>query len=392
VQNQVTGGQLNNADLGYLQYIVVNMGIKTTLTVIHFIAALFAFAIWARPCGQAIDWLVKFLANDAKRLMLILAVGLASFPHNAHAYRATTDYTEILFAKPSWTVYLIPLFGDGKNQAKLEGEEFYKQNKVSAKNVFIPHTKLTGTGWTSNDVVTSSIAIAVDHMPHTRVYSASSTRGTSTKDEGIHCETKNGHNVTTGIAISAVVHEENGAKYLYHFNADMNHPLATSQSGGDAGQDKAFISAVSATSLADVMDTFGRIVIQTALCKEYAGKTTNEAIDLKADILDKSRVEIVKQLEIMGITVLAYGFSEPQTFSSDIQTAIDNVYIAEKRAAAASTISGALPIMERQARVELIMGLARAAETGKLPSLPSIVGGVPSELMEPLKNWLSEKK
>ena len=393
LQNQVAGGQLNGGDLGYIQYVVAHVGLKTAQMVVHFIAGLFVFAIWARSGGRAINWFVKQLAEDARKPMVALALGLLAFPHDAHAYRATTDYTEILFAKPSWTIYLIPLFGDNsKTQAKLEGEEFYKQNKVSAKNVIIPHAKLAGTGWTTNDVVTSAIAIAVDHMPHARAFSAHSKRGTSTRDEGIHCETQNGHDITAGIAISVVIREEDGAKYLYHFNADMNHPLATSQSEGDAGKDKTFVSAVAATSLPDVMDTFGFRVIQTALCKEYASKSTNDAILMKADILEKSRIEIVTLLGNMGITVLTYGFAEPQTFEPAIQNAIDNVYIAEKRALAAASIATALPIMERQARVELMLGLAKAAENGKLPALPSIIGGVPSELMDPLKSWLAEKK
>jgi len=393
VHNQVVGGQLTSTDAGYLQYIVAYFGVKTVLTLVHAFAALVVFAIWYRPFGRGINWLVKQLADDAKKPMVILALGLLVFPHDAHAYKANTDYPEILFAKPSWTVYLIPLFGDNdKTQAKLEGEAFYTQNKVSAKNVQIPHGKLAGSGYAVNDTVNTSIAIAVDHMPLARVFSPSAKRGTSQRDEGIHCETMQSHNVTTGIAVTVVVREKDGAKYLYNFNADMNHPLPTSQSEGKNGEDKTFISAVAATSLSDVMDTYGFRVIQTALCKEFSGRSTNDVIAQKLDILNKSREAVAKDLGEMGITVLTYGFAEPMTFAPDIQQSIDNVYIAEKQAQSAAAITTALPIMERQAKVELMLGLAKATENGKLPALPSIIGGIPSDLMEPIKSWLAEKK
>jgi hypothetical protein len=401
VQNQVAAGQLTSTDGGWLNYYLAIVGIDYVTKTVHFITAIILFGIAYSPIKRLFRWLweaigrlVDWMSKDAKRGGIVVFFALlTAVPHNAHAYRASSDYSELLTARPSWTIFLIPMLGDNvTNQKQLEGEAYYQNKKVSAKFVLIPHGKIQGTGAFVNDTVNTSMAVVVDHQPYARVYSPSIHRGTSSRDEGIHCETKNSHNITTGIGISVVIKEENAAKYLYNFNADMSKPLQTSQSEGDNGKDKTFISAVAATSLPDVMDTFGFRVIQTAMCDKYSALTTDDAIEKKAEVIAQARAEVTKMLADMGITVLTFGFAEPQTLSPAIQTAIDDVYVAQKQKLAATELAPAIPTMEAQARIEFVRGLAKAAEHGHLPSLPSVIGGVPSELMTPLKDWLGVKR
>jgi hypothetical protein len=395
VQNSVVGGQASPDMTAYFNYMVANLGGARLLQTIHFVTAITLFLIWFSPTKKGIqsfvDWIWTTEHNKIRSAILVFSALLLA-PHDAHAYRASSDYSELLMARPSWTVFLIPMMGDNvTNQKQLEGEEFYKAKKVSAKYVIIPHGKLSGTGAFVNDVINTSTAVVVDHQPYARVYSPSIHRGTSLRDEGIHCETKNSHNITTGIGIGVVIKEEDAAKYVYHFNADMNNPIPTSQSEGDNGKDKTFISAVAAKALPDVMDNFGFRIIQTTMCDQYASRTTDAAIEEKDKIISKAREEVTKALGEMGITVITFGFAEPQTLSPAIQTAIDDVYVAQKQKAAADAISSAIPTMEAQARIKFVSGLAAAAEHGHLPALPSIIGGVPSELMAPLKDWLGAK-
>jgi hypothetical protein len=49
----------------------------------------------------------------------------------------------------------------------------------------------------------------------------------------------------------------------------------------------------------------------------------------------------------------------------------------------------ALPVLERQARVEFMLGLSKAAENGKLPALPSFVGAIPAEVIDAFKSYVS---
>jgi hypothetical protein len=189
-----------------------------------------------------------------------------------------------------------------------------------------------------------------------------------------------------------VIKEEDAAKFLYHFNVNMAKPLATSQSGSEEGKDATFVSAVAATDLPYVMDSFARRIIQTAICEQIMTRDTDVVIAEKAGIIEAARTKVTAALSEMGISVLYMGYAGPLDWDGRIQTSIDDVYIAGKRSLAANQLAPALPIMERQARVELMLGLAEAAKNGKLPALPSIIGGVPSELMEPLKQWLGTKK
>jgi hypothetical protein len=347
------------------------------------VVAVLALAWWmpARRYLKTLGWV-----SVAGVAGVLAATGGADY---AHAYRAKSDYTEIYAAKADETVFLVPLFGDTKGgQAKMNSEEFFRSNLVAAKYVIIPHAKLQGSGDLFNDYVNSHQAIVVKRTPFAREWVASAVRGSSTKDESFHCETAQSHNVSTGVAIGAMIKEDDAPKYLYYFGPDTNKSLPTSQSVTEAGRDLSFMSAIAARSFEEVMDTFGRRIVQTELCKQFSARSTDDVIKDKAGVMAATEASARKILGDMGITVIYMGYAEPLNFDVEVQKAINDTYVATKRAIVAATLKDSIPVMQKQAQVDLLMGLAKAAESGKLPGLPSFVGVVPPELTEALKSWI----
>jgi hypothetical protein len=382
--NQLAANQLNGGDMGWystMGWLSFLSSIHTTLFVVG--AAIIA-CIWWHPALRLIK---SFGAPGAAAI--ILTILAASSPTPADAYRAKSDYTEVLIAKADETVILTPLMGDTKaGQAKLNSEEFYRANLVASKYVTIPHAKLQGSGDLFNDYVNSHQAIVVKRTPFAREYVSSSSRGSSSKDESFHCETAQSHNVSTGVAIGAMIKEEDAPKYLYYFGPDNAKAMRTSQSDGDYGKDTTFVSAIQARDFNDVMDTFGRRLIQTELCKQFSARSTDDAIKDKAAIMGAATEAARKQLGDMGITVLYMGFAEPLNFDAPIQHAINETYIATKRAAVANTLKDAMPVLKQQASIELMFGIAEAAKNGKLPAFPSFIGAIPPEFTEALKAYV----
>jgi hypothetical protein len=387
ITNQMAANQLNGGDMSWyttMGWLSLLNSIHTTLFVVG--AAILA-CIWWHPVVHLFKNCGSMGTPGAAAIILTLLA--ASAPTPADAYRAKSDYTEVLIAKADETIVLVPLMGDTKSgQSKLNSEDFYRANLVASKYVVIPHAKLQGSGDLFNDYVNSHQAIVVKRTPFAREWVSSSSRGTSTKDESFHCETAQSHNVSTGVAIGAMIKEEDAPKYLYYFGPDNNKIMRTSQTGGEYDKDLTFVSAIQARDFGETMDTFGRRLIQTELCKQFSARSTDDAIKDKAAIMAAAEATARKQLGEMGITVLYMGFAEPLNFDGPVQHAINETYIATKRAAVAATLKDAMPVLKQQASIELMFGIAEAAKNGKLPAFPSFIGAIPPELTEALKAYV----
>ena len=385
--NQLAANQLNGGDMGWYSTMGWMAALNSIHTTLFVVGAAILICIWWHPAIRLIKNRGSMGPPGAAAVLLTVLV--ASAPTPADAYRAKSDYTEVLIAKADETVVLVPLMGDTKaGQAKLNSEDFYRANLVASKYVIIPHAKLQGSGDLFNDYVNSHQAIVVKRTPFAREYVSSSSRGSSSKDESFHCETAQSHNVSTGVAIGAMIKEEDAPKYLYYFGPDNAKAMRTSQSDGDYGKDTTFISAIQARDFNDVMDTFGRRLIQTELCKQFSARSTDDAIKDKAAIMGAAEAATRKQLSDMGITILYMGFAEPLNFDGPIQHAINDTYIATKRALVANTLKDAMPVLKQQANIELMFSVAEAAKNGKLPALPSFIGAIPPEFTEALKAYV----
>jgi hypothetical protein len=300
--NEIASHQFENSDQAWTNLQFWSAYLGTAIRYSPVIAMSLLFLIWLGPLiKQYIKWC---------SVWAMIAFALLGGSDYAHAYRAKTDYSEIYAAKADETVFLVPLMGNTKdNQAKMNSEEFFRANLVAAKYVVIPHAKLQGSGDIFNDYVNSHQAIVVKRTPFAREYVASSTRGTSSRDESFHCETAQSHNVSTGIAIGAMIKEDDAPKYLYYFGPDPKRILATSRTSSEAGKDESFVSAIGARDFSDVMDTFGRRIIQTTLCAEFSARPTDDVIKDKGAIILATEAKLKKTLGDMGITVLYVGYA-----------------------------------------------------------------------------------
>lgn len=329
----------------------------------------------------------KYLQTGWKMLFPVVAI-FTFYTPDANAYRFKTDWSEYYFAKSNESVFNVPMLADAKNQKQVRSEDFYKANMVSGQYIQIGHGTLSGTGNFINDTVNTTQIIVVDRTPVALEWTHASHTGSSSKDESFNCETAQSHNVRTDITAAFMIEVDDAAKYLYFAGPDMAKPLPTSQSGGEAGNDKTFISAIASVPLRQFVDTFGRRIVQVALCEEIGKRQTDEVIAKKSEIITAVKDKASAELKKMGITTIALGQAGPLDWSNRIQTSIDEVYVAGKRKAAAAAIADALPTLERQAKVEAMLGFATALKEGKLPALPNFVGAIPPELIDAFKTYV----
>lgn len=381
--NEAGAGQFNGGD-AWRQAVAA----QGTWTFVYRAGAVSLIAvlacIWWAPLKRLM------LGKDGGALLLFVAgVGALAFSAApAHAYRYKTDYAEYYNAKPDETVFLVPMLGDAGKQSVKKDAEFLETKKVPAQFVLITHGTLPGTGTFMNDVVNTAQAVVVKRRPVAREWTHRADTGTSSADQSFSCESAESHNIRTAITAAFMIEEGNAATYLYFAGADPTQKLPTSQSGGESDKDPTFVSAVAAMSLSDFVDTFGRRIIQTELCKAIGARATDRVIAEKAKIIEEVNAAATTQLKAMGVTVKALGYGGPLDLDGDIQSAINNVYIQGKRKLAVDAIKDVLPAMEQQARVEALLAFSEALKSGKLPNLPSFVGAIPPEILEGFKHYV----
>jgi len=387
VMNDIAVGQFNGGD-AWRQAVAVQgtWGFFYRAGSVALIAVL--ACIWWAPLKRLMlgkdDGALLLVAGSISGL--IAALALSATP--AHAYRYKTNYAEYYNAKPDETVFLVPMLGDADKQAVKKDAAFLESKKVAAQYVLITHGTLPETGAIRNDVVNTVQAVVVKRRPVAREWTHRADTGTSSADQSFSCESAESHNIRTAITAAFMIEEASAATYLHFAGADPSQKLPTSQSGGEADADPTFVSAVAATSLSDFVDTFGRRIIQTELCKAIGARDTDKVIAEKSKIIEEVSNAATTQLKAMGVTVKALGYAGPLDLANDIQSAINNVYIQGKRKLAVDAIKDVLPAMEQQARVEALLAFSEALKSGKLPNLPSFVGAIPPEILEGFKHYV----
>lgn len=326
VAANLAGKQFENNDNSYfvseLSHFFTGAGLPAVMLVA------LALAIWWKP--------LKGAFTAAAILVLLFA------PSAAHAYYDKSDYAETYFILPNESAFYTPDVGANKtSQTKFGSEEYLAENKIAAKRFNLPHTKLENSGLFSNYYVPAGRLIIVDRTPYAREWVASEKRGTSGKDEGIHCQSKEGLDITVGISIGVSVLEENSPKYLFHFG--------TVPPKGDRTQPEViFTSVFYARSLVEVMDGVGRNRVQTVICAEFASRTFNKGNEDAATIASDAGTKIKEELAKMGITLDFIGWGDTFMFDPTVQKAINDKYVAETLGPVMSTLQALADIRMKE--------------------------------------------
>ena len=349
VTGQVAGSQFDNSDNAYVQTVATFSLASWAVTIAGVIAFLLIVALWYGPIKK---WWAA---------LSILAL-FALVPMHAKAYYDKQDFAEAYFILPNESAFFIPDVGANRDsQAQFGSEDYLKQNKVPAKRFLIPHAKFSGSGslWADYFVPTGRLII-VDRTPYNREWVAQSSRGTSTKDESFPCQSKEGLNITVGIAIGATVLEENAAKFLYRFGVkppvgDRNRPEVI------------FTSVFYGRNLQEVMDSTIRSKIQTLVCNEIAKKTLDENNTQMAATMAAIETATNAYANGVGITIEYIGWGDTFTFDKNIQDVVNRVYIASHEAEIASKMAPHTGTLQALATAEATRTVANKWD-GKVPS------------------------
>jgi hypothetical protein len=300
------------------------------------------------------------------KLALVAFIAYAAYPQPAQAYYSTNDKTEAYFILPNESAFWIPDVGDNKgNQANLDSEQYLEANKIAAKRFIIPHHKLQNSGgWSSFDAyVPDGRLIIVDRTPYSKEWVSAADRGSSSKNEGIQCQSKEGLNINVGVSIAASVSEANAAKFLYRFGIQPPE-------GNRTAPEVIFTSVYYGRSLSNVMDDIGRKKVETLLCSEIQSRTFEQANADANDIMTKVSKETSDYFATIGITLDFIGYADTWNFDPSVQKAIDDRY-------AAQTVQQYMPTLEELANIRVKEGLAAGLRKG----LPANLITIPESLL-----------
>lgn len=370
VAGKAAGMQLENSDTSYVasQYLVHAATGLAGWVSLGFLLGI--VALWWKPAKG-------FLTGMAMVLVVTGAMLLAT-SDTSHAYYDKQDWPEIVFIAPNESFFFIPDVGANKDsQVKFGSKEYYDQNKIAAKRYQIPHTQLPKSSWTSDYYVPAGRGILVDRTPYYRQWVADKGRGTSARDEGVHCQSKEGLNITVGVSMAASVTEENAPTFLYSFGIK---PIE----GDRMKPEVAFVSVFHGYSLTEVMDGVARARVETLICSEFTTRTFEEGNASAAAILTSIETKVREYLASVGITLGFVGWSDTFTFDPTVQDAINRAYIAGKDKEIATALEPHVATLQDLAAANALRSFGEKTD-GKLPrtivNMPGDVGGLMGLLM-----------
>ncbi|MDB6018524.1 MAG: Band 7 protein, partial [Pedosphaera sp.] len=219
------------------------------------------------------------------------------------------EYVEI---DTSETGFLIPLEGDGTQQARFQSEDYLKQRKVATKRVQVLHRwsqegRMVGDGrW-----IPTVRLVKVNRSPVTREWSSGqSASGTAQShapagnDRAIWIESADSVGFSMGFMCTAFIAEDDAAKFLYWYPSG---------------------------SLAEVMDQEVRGRIQQ-VSAEVAAKYPLDALrSRKQEIADTVKKDVTNFFTTRGVTVTTVGMFGGMTYENpEIQRSIDQTFIAQQ--------------------------------------------------------------
>ena len=277
-------------------------------------------AIWWVPAK-------KLITTALTATLMLVAAGTVLTPSKAYAYYDKADWPEVYMIMPNETAFWVPDVGNNKDsQVQMDSEAYYNAAKVQSLRFTIPHVKWVGSGNLSDFYVPGGRLIVVDRTPYSRMWVDAHDRGTSKDKQGYVCQTREGLNITTGVAIGVNVAPANAAKFLYYFGVLPPKGVRTEPA-------TIFTSVYQGRSLEQVMDDVGRMKIHTLVCNEVGKKSFNEANRDMVPIMEKVEKDAKAYFDSVGITLSFIGWGDTFNFDAEIQTAINSRYITEQDAA-----------------------------------------------------------
>lgn len=313
----------------------------------------------------------------------VILVGIMLISSNANAYYDQKDYAEPFFILPNESAFYIPDVGENKDsQAQFGSEEYLRSNKIAAKRFLIPHMKLENSSMFVNYYVPAGRLIIIDRTPYNREWIKSGNKGTSAKNEGFEVQSKEGLNITIGIAIAASVNEEDSPRFLFRFGV-------LPPRGDRTKPEVIFTSVYYGQSLAMVMDTVVRSKVQAILGNEFTVRTFDQCNADSAKIIDSVQKQLITYLQTVGITLDYIGWADTFEFDSSIQDAINRKYIAVQDEAIAKSLGPYTNVIKDLAVAGALRSFGDKTD-GKLPTTVSL-WWMPAQLSEWFGNLTKNK-
>ena len=404
--NQVAGNQFQDSDSGWVSAMFSMDVIANAPRVLVFVylAALIGvlYLIWRRPTkafAKAYNDGGTVLADRGppsypgqvgqgptrkvnKRTAIALALLggtalAAAMPGDARAYYNKSDYAEPFIIFPNETGFLIPEIGNtAGNQTSTNSEAYYQANKVMLKRGVIPHGKMPNSGFWADFYVPTSRLVVVNREPFSREWVSSTERGTSKKDEGFHCQTSEGINVTVGMTLAAELSDESAARFLSRFGIKT-------PAGNRAEPEVIFTSVLYSASLVEVMDGFGRHKVSELVCDQIMAKKLDDVNAQAKAIKDGVSASIVEFFKAYGVNVTFVGWADTFGFDPDVQHVINRRYVASQDQEIAKALGPYTDTITRLAAADALRNFGLKTD-GHLPT--TVVGqtGGAGGLMESL--------
>lgn len=244
----------------------------------------------------------------------------------------TPEYIEI---GSNESAFLVPMEGDTGQQAKFNSIEYLDNLQVATKRIRITHRwNKTGRLWFDGEWIGRDRLIKVDRAPVTREWTADNKTGTEAKDQAIWAESKDSVGFSTGISITAMIHENDASKFLYLYPT---------------------------SSLCQVLDTEARSRVQLAMSDFGAKYGMSDLRDKKNEMMLAIREDLRGFYKDRGITITTIAQFGGFTYENPaIQTSIDNVFVAEREKEVAKAMLNAQN--DKNKRIELEATVKAEAE------------------------------
>lgn len=256
----------------------------------------------ATPLGARLRKLFGSTASLVVALASLALTGGCIKPYD------TPEYVEI---DTSETGFLIPLEGDGTQQAKFQSEEYLKQRKVAAKRVQITHRwSQEGRIAASGRWIPTVRLVKVNRSPVTREWMSPDTMDAqgnhrpTQSDKAIWIESGDSVGFSMGFTCTGFISEDDAAKFLYWYPSG---------------------------SLADVMDREARARIQQVAAEVAAKYPLDVLRSKKQEISDGVKRDLTNFFATRGITITTVGMFGGMTYENPaIQKSIDETFIAQQ--------------------------------------------------------------
>jgi regulator of protease activity HflC (stomatin/prohibitin superfamily) len=289
---------------------------------------------------------VLLFAGDAKRLAkkVFAAAAVLGLLLSSTGCRKPFEPVKLEQIGTSEEGFLIPLTGDGKDQAAANSEEYYEKNLVYVKQVRIPQQWISKGyetfGW-NGEWQDAAKLIKVDRSPVTREWTADENSGTSNKNEAIWVMTSDQVEFSTGWTITARIEGQKASVTFLH-----NYPAGT---------------------LKDVLDTEVRAKLQAVFGLEVTDLPMDELRKNSTPHINNTVKAVTEFFEKRGIAITNLGITGGFVYKDkSIQDTMVKVFNAEQQKALATAATVAQEeknktiLLEAKGKAEALMLEAKA--------------------------------